>query len=145
LNRLYELLVSPVADLLPSSYGQLTIVPYGPLHKFPFHALYDGSHFLIENFQINYLPASSILMQLGTRESEQHSGSADARVSAKTPLVLSYSGNGHLQRVRDEAEVVASLLNGRCYLEGEATIARLIEQAPGCPIIHLATHGESRL
>jgi CHAT domain-containing protein len=37
------------------------------------------------------------------------------------------------------------LLNGQCYLEDEATIARLIERAPGSPIIHLATHGQSRL
>ena len=37
------------------------------------------------------------------------------------------------------------MLDGRCFLEGEATIARLIEQAPGSPIIHLATHGQSRL
>jgi CHAT domain-containing protein len=37
------------------------------------------------------------------------------------------------------------MLEGRCYLEEEATIARLIEEAPGSPIIHLATHGHSRL
>ncbi|MBV9230827.1 MAG: CHAT domain-containing protein, partial [Chloroflexi bacterium] len=30
-------------------------------------------------------------------------------------------------------------------LEQEATIARLIEQSPGSPVIHLATHGQSRL
>jgi CHAT domain-containing protein len=37
------------------------------------------------------------------------------------------------------------MLNGRCYLEQEATIARLIAQAPGSPIIHIATHGRARL
>ena len=37
------------------------------------------------------------------------------------------------------------MLGGQCYLEGNATIARLVEQAPGSPIIHLATHGKSRL
>jgi CHAT domain-containing protein len=37
------------------------------------------------------------------------------------------------------------LLDGTCFLEREATIARLIEQAPGSSIIHLATHGQSRL
>jgi len=41
--------------------------------------------------------------------------------------------------------MLALLLDGRCCLEGEATIARLIEQAPGSPIIHIATHGHSRL
>jgi CHAT domain-containing protein len=40
---------------------------------------------------------------------------------------------------------LATLLGGRCYLEDEATTARLIGEAPGSPIIHLATHGHSRL
>ncbi len=61
------------------------------------------------------------------------------------PLVFGYSGNGNLQRVLDEAKAIATSLNGHCYLEGEATIARLIEEAPGSPIIHVATHGQSRL
>jgi len=145
LNKLYDLLIAPVAALLPSSPGHLTIVPYGPLHKLPFHALYDGSRFLIEDFQINYLPASSILTHLGTHKREQDVRPADAAMSTRLPLVFGYSGGGHLQRVLEESRTIATLLNGRCYLEGEATIARLIEEAPGSSIIHLATHGQSRL
>lgn len=145
LNKLYDLLVKPVADLLPPSHGHLTIVPYGPLHKLPFHALYNGSRYLIEDFQVSYLPASNVLMHLDARKSEQDSSSTGKEVSTRPPLVFGFSENGHLQRVNDEAKTIASLLNGQCYLEGKATIARLIEQAPGSPIIHLATHGQSRL
>ncbi len=145
LTRLYNILVKPVANLLPSRSGLLTIVPYGSLHKLPFHALYDGSRFLIENFQVNYLPASSLLLHLGTGESQLHHRSTDSKVVVKKPLVFGYSGNGHLQRVKDEAQTIASLLDGSCFLESESTIARLIELAPGSPIIHLATHGQSRL
>jgi tetratricopeptide (TPR) repeat protein len=144
LNKLYDLLIKPVAELLPSS-GRLTVVPYGPLHKLPFHALHDGSRFLVENVQINYLPASNVLMHLGTPDSAQYSPSDNTRVSSRLPLVFGYSGDKHLQRVRDEAESIATMLKGNCYLESKATISRLIEQAPGSPIIHLATHGESRL
>lgn len=139
LNKLYNLLVAPVAELLPSSAGLLTVVPYGLLHSLPFHALYDGSRYLVESFQVQYLPASSILLHL---ESQEQSIS---HISTKPPLVFGYSSNEHLRRVKDEAETVASLLDGQYYLESEATIARLIEQAPGSPIIHIATHGQSRL
>ncbi len=111
----------------------------------PFHALYDGSHYLIQDFQINYLPASSLLLDLHDRNSEQDSYPVRREISTKPPLAFGYSDNGHLPRVQDEARAVASLLNGHCYLESDATIARLIEQAPGSPIIHLATHGQSRL
>lgn len=139
LNKLYDLLIAPVAELLPSPAGLLTIVPYGPLHSLPFHALYDGSHYLVEDFQVQYLPASSILPHLEARCRKI------SQVPTKPSLVFAYSCNEHLHRVRDEAETVASLLEGQCYLEGEATIARLIEQSPGAPIIHIATHGQSRL
>jgi len=145
LNRLYDLLVKPIAELLPPPTGHVTIVPYGSLHKLPFHALYDGSHFLVENFQINYLPASSMMMHLGMLASERLVHAAHAGVSTKPPLVLGYSEKGYLQRVREEAQSIATVLHGRCYLESEATIAHLVEQAPGSPIIHIATHGQSRL
>ena len=135
LKKLYDLLIAPAAALLPAQSRFLTIVPYGPLHTLPFHALYDGSRFLIEEFQVNYLPASSLLMT-----------SKEERVPvAQSPLIFGYSGHGHLQRAIDEAKTLAAMLGGRCYLEEEATIARLIEEAPGSPIIHLATHGHSRL
>jgi CHAT domain-containing protein len=61
------------------------------------------------------------------------------------PLIFGYSSHGHLQRALEEAKTLATLLDGHCYLEDEATIAQLIEEAPGSPIIHLATHGHSRL
>src|SRR5205807_3737156 len=65
--------------------------------------------------------------------------------SSDQPLIFGYSSHGHLQRALEEAKILATLLKGRCYLEDEAAIARLIEEAPGSPIIHLATHGHSRL
>lgn len=145
LSKLYDLLVKPIAELLPPEAGHVTIVPYGFLHKIPFHALYDGSHFLVENFQINYLPSSAMLMHLDRLASERSVRTAHAEVSAKPPLVLGYSEKGYLRRVREEAQAIATLLHGRCYLESEATIAHLMEQAPGSPVIHIASHGQSRL
>lgn len=136
LQKLYALLLAPVAEFLPAEPGQVTVVPFGPLHKLPFHALHDGTKYLVERFQINYLPASSILTYIESQKSA---------VSTRPPLVFGYSGNGDLKRVHEEARNVASLLDGECFLEEDATIARLIEQASGTSIIHLASHGQSRL
>jgi CHAT domain-containing protein len=145
LNKLYELLIAPVTSLLPPLSGHLTIVPYGPLHKLPFHALFDGTRFLIENFQVSYLPASSLLMHLSPARSEVDKRSVQMENAVKPPLVFGYSEDGQLQRVLDEVETVASLLGGACYLEKDATIANLIQEASSTPLIHLATHGQSRL
>lgn len=145
LNKLYNLLIAPVASLLPSSSGTLTIVPYGPMHKLPFHALYDGSHFLIERFQIHYLPASNMLVHVAQRKKERRQLAVDSTVFTKSPLVFGYSGNGQMQRTVNEAKMLAEMLDGQCYLEQEATIAHLTEEAGGSPLIHVATHGHSRL
>lgn len=142
LNKLYDLLIAPVASLLPPLAGHLIIVPYGPLHELPFHALYNGTRFLIEDFQVSYLPASSLLAQHSQGINELVLSRED---ELKPPVILGYSGNGDLRRVREEAEAIAEMLQGHCYLEDEATIARLIEEASGSPVIHLATHGKSRL
>lgn len=136
LRKLYALLIAPVEGLLPSHSGQLIVVPYGSLHTLPFHALYNGTNFLVERFQVSYLPASNLLAQ---------AVKPPASAATRSPLVFGYSGKGHLQYALEEARTLARMLDARCYLEDEATIARLSEQAPGSPIIHLATHGQSRL
>ncbi|MEO8971827.1 MAG: CHAT domain-containing protein [Ktedonobacteraceae bacterium] len=145
LNKLYNLLIAPVASLLPSPSGTLTIVPFGPMHKLPFHALHDGAHFLIERFQIHYLPASNMLVHVAQRKNERRQLAVDSTVPTKRPLVFGYSGNGQMQRTVNEAKMLAEMLGGQCYLEHEATIAHLTEAAGGSPLIHVATHGHSRL
>ncbi len=147
LNKLYDLLVTPVQTMLPPQSGSLTIVPYGPLHTLPFHALYDGSRYLIEDYQVNYLPASSLMKSPAVEkvDSDNHRDYSTSTIASQSPLIFGYSGHGHLQRALEEAKTLATLLEGRCYFEDEATIARLIAEAPGSPIIHMATHGHSRL
>jgi CHAT domain-containing protein len=145
LQKLYALLVAPLTSALPSHTRSLLIVPYGPLHDLPFHALYDGSRFLIENFQVSYLPASSLLIHLNSAHVEPTQGSILEPPYTKAPLIFGYTGNRPARRTLNEATMLAKLLNGRCYLEQEATIARMIAEAPGCPLIHIATHGRARL
>jgi tetratricopeptide (TPR) repeat protein len=145
LKKLYALLLAPIEAMLPSQGGLLTIVPYGPLHKLPFHALFDGERFLIEKFQVGYLPASSLLMHIELASVEHENRSFHTTTSDKPPLIFGYSENGQLHRVHEEATTIASLLGGQCYLDTDATIVKLIEQAASAPIIHLATHGRSRL
>ncbi|HEX7735115.1 MAG TPA: CHAT domain-containing tetratricopeptide repeat protein [Ktedonobacteraceae bacterium] len=141
LQKLYRLLIAPVETYLPDTITHLTIVPYGLLHQLPFHALHDGSRFLIERFEMSYLPASTVQ----TYFHQHRLDDVEEKPAHVAPLVFGYSGNGSLQYCINEARTVAELLDGRCYLEQDATIVQLSKQAPGSPVIHIATHGRARL
>jgi CHAT domain-containing protein len=129
---LYGLLIAPLSDDL-AAHQQLIVVPHGALHYLPFHALYDGTSFLLEEYEISYLPAASLLRYC-QRPADPVSGQ----------LVYGRSHHGRLPYAVQEALEVASLLGAPAFLEGDATLARLREAAPGCRVIHLATHGAFR-
>jgi len=143
LQKLYTLLIAPVHALLPEPSGLLTIVPYGPLHSLPFHALFDGARFLIEDFQIHYLPASTMLSF--SHAPDHASETCDESRRSNFPLLFGYSGDGQLPHALEEAKLLTDILQGTCYLEKDATITRLEQEAPGSSLIHIATHGENRL
>jgi CHAT domain-containing protein len=132
LQQLHKRLVAPLGDALVP-YKRLIIVPHGPLHYLPFHALYDGTSFLLEEHEISYLPAASLL---------RYCHRAEASVSGQ--LVYGHSHAGRLPYAVEEARAIAELMNARAFLEGDATLARLREDAPDCRVIHLATHGAFR-
>lgn len=146
MRKLYGILIAPIIAMLPSHITSLIIVPYGLLHDLPFHALYDGQQFLIERFEVSYLPASSLF---ASTKIAQKASTSDSRSSSentyKSPMILGYAGNGDAQRMLDEATMLTNLLQGICFLEQEATSKHLLVNAPGRPIIHIATHGRMRL
>jgi tetratricopeptide (TPR) repeat protein len=135
LGRLYAALVQPLAERL-APFQQLIIVPHGPLHYLPFHALFDGCHYLLERCAVSYMPNSSLL-RLAHDQATNGSDSLSA-------LVVGCSLNGALPHTLAEARQVARQLQGRSLLEEEATRANLEAQAGAARIIHLATHGEFR-
>ncbi len=43
---------------------RLVIIPHGPLHAVPFHALWDGQRYLIEQAEVVYAPSASLLAHM---------------------------------------------------------------------------------
>jgi len=114
-------------------YPQLIIVPHGPLHYLPLHALHDGQSFLLEHHAISYLPGASLLRYC-----------TEARPTASSALALGHSFGGVLPNAPREAETIAAILDSQIVLEDAATLARLREMAPDCHILHVAAHGDFR-
>lgn len=137
LQRLYELLFAPLQQMV-KPYTRLIIVPHGLLHQLPFHALYDGTAYLIEQHAISYLPCATLLHYCKQMNSVKHTGNHTKVVS------LGYSAGGQLPYALQEAQQVAKLMQGQVFLEESATKAHLYTIGADCRVLHLATHGNFR-
>ncbi|HEV8075207.1 MAG TPA: CHAT domain-containing protein [Candidatus Acidoferrum sp.] len=132
LESLYEELIAPLRKYCPGK--RLIIVPHGPLHFLPFHALRRGEEYLCDAFTISYAPSASVFFacqekSAGTNTSSLVLGIADERA----PQIL------------EEAESVASLLPQSTLRVGtEATSSLLREKGPHTGLLHIATHGVYR-
>lgn len=132
LGRLYGLLLEPAANPI-ARYPRLIIVPHGPLHYLPFHALHDGRAYLLQSHEISYLPGASLL-RFG-RQGE---------TAGEGLLALGHSLDGRLPYTVAEAEAIAGGWNGRALVEEAATLANFHEAAARRRVLHLATHGDFR-
>lgn len=132
LHKLHQLVWTPLQGLL-EDYPKLIIVPHGSLHYLPFHALYDGEQYLLEQFETSYLPAASVLRH------SQNNDQADAGL-----LAIGYSGHGKIPLAVSEAQTIAQAWSGDVRVETEATLGYLQDQAANYRTLHLSTHGEFR-
>jgi CHAT domain-containing protein/tetratricopeptide (TPR) repeat protein len=133
LHQLYQLLIAPLEDQI-AGYSKLMIVPHGPLHYLPFHALYNGASYLIERHEISYLPNASSLRYC-----------REERPATNRSLAVGYSNGGRLPHAVEEARDIATILDGQVLLEEGASLAEFYQAISECRTLHLATHGDFRL
>ncbi|MEW5988594.1 MAG: CHAT domain-containing protein [Chloroflexota bacterium] len=129
LGELYDLLLRPVADVM-AGYRRLIVVPHGRLHHLPFHALYDGRRYLIEQCQVSYLPAASLLRFVRA-----------GQAAGQGLVAFGYSAGDELPHAVREAQAVARMWGGQVFVEEEATLDHLRQRSPQAKVLHLATHG----
>jgi CHAT domain-containing protein len=130
LSKLYQALLLPLEGALQHA-KKLVIVPHGPLHSVPFHALFDQHQYLIEKYQISYVPVASLL------------GHCKAITpAAQGCLIFGHSSEGRLPFAVEEAQKVAALWGEAAFCENQAQIAFLRTHVAQQRLIHLACHGE---
>lgn len=132
LARLYRLLIAPVADLLAGA-SKLIVVPHGALHYLPFHALLDEQGYLVEQFELSYLPGASLLRFC-----------SEPRHDSRGLLAVGHSYGGLLPYAAGEAQLIAEVFQGQTLLEQAATGQSLTRLASNFRTLHLATHGDFR-
>ncbi|WP_332947630.1 MULTISPECIES: CHAT domain-containing protein [unclassified Microcoleus] len=147
LQQSYQLLIQPIADLLPTDpNAPIIFIPHQSLFLVPFVALQDQTgQYLIEKHTILTAPAIQIL-QL-TRQSRQKF----RQLTLQNNLVV---GNPIMPKIgtppqqlpplpgsEQEAITIAQLLNTKPITGSQATKASIVQQMLKARIIHLATHG----
>ncbi len=132
LGALYDLLLRPVEQRIGAR--RLIVVPHRALHYLPFHALYDGAQYVIEQREVSYAPSASVLRFCLAQPSS----------SFESALLLGVPDE-QTPRVRDEIEALAPLFPRRIALVGDdATLDALRVNAPQADVLHLACHGQFR-
>ncbi len=130
LHGLYALLLAPLASHLTGE--RLLFIPYGELHLMPFHAAWDGAHYLLEGFEVCYAPSVSVELVRRQRESGKAFGSL-AAFALREPSIP-----------QAEAEVYAAARHFQMVqlcIDAAAQIDALHNAAATCDVLHFATHG----
>lgn len=149
LKRLHQLLIDPIADLLPTDPNQSVIfIPQDVLFLVPFPALRDANDkYLIEKHTILTAPSIQVL-DLTRQQKGKVAGSNGALVVGNPvmPKVVSAPGTSAQQlpplpAAETEAKAISSLFNTQPLLGVQATKAAIMQKMPQARVIHLATHG----
>ncbi len=149
LNRLHNLLIDPIADLLPTDPKEKVIfIPQSSLFLTPFPALQDeNGTYLIEKHTI--LTAPSIQTLQLTREQKQKTTATGDALVVGNPTMPKVKDDplepaiqlASLPGAEKEAKAIAPLLNTQPFTGNEATKSTIVKQMTNANLIHLATHG----
>ena len=132
LAKLYDLLIQPFITKLNTQ--ELVIVPHSSSHFIPFAALWDGEHYLGENYQITHLPSASVLRFL----KEKRNPNRGKLFSIASPLVEGYP---FLKEASNEAKAIAELYNTIAFIgKSGGTEENFRREVEGKDIIHIASH-----
>jgi CHAT domain-containing protein len=132
LHTLYDLLLQPIEPYL--GQRRLLIVPHRSLHYVPFHALYDGSQYVVEGREVCFAPSASVLQFcLAQPDRPTRRALLCGVPDAQTP------------RVRDEVLALAPLFpHAETLLDAQVTLSTLRDRTASADILHLACHGQFR-
>ena len=152
LKTLYQYLIAPIQELLPSDQTQnVILVPHGDLFLLPFAALQEPEtgQFLIERHTLQTVPSIQVLQAIDQRQCIDHAQGTQPALVVGNPKVLSpnVEENSCLQRVdalpaaEVEATAIATLLQTHPLIGANATKSVVLEHLPHAKYVHLGTHG----
>ncbi len=133
LREFYDLLIRPLETAI-GLHRRLVVAPHRALHYVPFHALYDGFAYTIENREIAYAPSAAVLQNCLRKP----------RRALEKALLVGVSDE-RIPLVGEETKTLAALFpDSVTLLDEAANFKKLNEYASDADILHLACHGQFR-
>jgi CHAT domain-containing protein len=160
LSQLYQLLIQPIADLLPSHpEDHLILIPQRSLFLVPFAALPDPTgKYLIEQHTIAIAPSIQVL-DLTYQLRKQHQDSSQNKNSQNKnndavlivgnptmPKITIQAGEApeqlpDLPGAETEANAIAKIFYTQALTGDRANKSKVVDRMSHSQLIHLATHG----
>jgi CHAT domain-containing protein len=123
-------LIRPIQHLLQDR--RLVIVPHQVLHYVPFHALFDGEQYLIDEHDVTYSASASVLKICRERKPS---------AMERQDLILAIADE-LTPHISDEADALRQLLpNAHVFTGPDAREDKLRKYGPSAGKIHIAAHG----
>ncbi|MEO0538901.1 MAG: CHAT domain-containing tetratricopeptide repeat protein [Cyanobacteria bacterium P01_A01_bin.123] len=154
LSQLHDLLIDPIADLLPDDPNQpVVFIPQDELFLVPFPALKDDNgDYLIENHTILTAPSIQVLQLTHDIADSRNGATTDQPVivgNPTMPTVTFLTDDGEfvdtqltpLYGALQEANAVSEFLGTSALTGDQATESTVKQQLASADLIHLATHG----
>ncbi len=151
LYKSHQLLIEPIADLLPKNpESHIIFIPHGELFLIPFAALQDQQGtYLIEKHTILIAPSIQVLDLTYQHQKHLHQGVGLNTVVIGNPTMPSISTKPGeepkpleaLPGTEREALTIAQMLKTKAMIGDHATEDAVVQHMQEARIIHLATHG----
>jgi CHAT domain-containing protein/tetratricopeptide (TPR) repeat protein len=139
LQNAYQLLIQPIAELLPSDpEAKVIFIPQDSLFLIPFAALQDSNgKFLIEKHTVQISPSIEALSLLAKSNPNRQNKSAVV-VGNPSPMPQKLEA---LPGSEVEAKAIAQVLKVQAIIGSSANKLNILDKIKQAPVIHFATHG----
>jgi len=151
LRLLHQLLIQPIADVLPANPETPVIfIPHSQLFLVPWAALQDAQgNYLIEHHPILTAPAIQVLAFTQQQRANVQKAQVQGQLIVGNPTMPKVAVKPGappeplppLPSAEQEAMAIAQLLHGSALIGNRATKVAVLPQLTQARIIHFATHG----
>ncbi len=145
-NKSYSAFIAPIVDLIDSP--EIIIVPEGTVFQTPFASLKDeNGKYVSERVRIHLIPSLTTLKFIQDSPADYHCQTGALIVGDPKVGPVEFKGNivelPPLPKAREEAKMVARLLEVSCLVGEQATKEEVLRRIQEVSLVHIAAHGDA--